>query len=443
MAELPEEILYQILAYHEPPSEPHASYDQIQPRLDTLAALCRTNGVFQRLSTPLLYETIDLRHGSELRLHKLLHTLVYRPEVANVVRQVRTPAFKARPLDLHNPLHKLSSAALIVATRESTTVLSSRLMRSIVKGLQFKDPDAYIALLLVFCPNLQKWELDIAESVYGSRKSSVLINANVRDSGSLGALHEVTAVHSGGGHSCVDLMDLAPVMLHSSLQSFTAQRVYCGSSSKEVPHDVLNYERPTTLQHLELLTSSIDAEGVRTILTICPSLRSLAIHWADAVTGLFHTVNWGSIGDILRQYGKRLQKLRLDVTGKDPSVPRGTSGKPLGSLQGLDRLQNLAVPAHALRGDVGMLVDVPSVAELSDLLPSSLAHLEIHALEGYHSIPLREQIRRITSDQNQSFPDLRSILLRTPHGVSSIPTLPLGSAWRSSESHSAVLLQRE
>lgn len=443
MAELPEEILYQILAYHEPPSEPHASYDQIQPRLDTLAALCRTNSVFRRLSTPLLYETIDLRHGSELHLHKLLHTLVYRPESAKMVRQVRTPAFKARPLDLHDPLHKLSSAALIVATRESTNVLSSRLIRSIVKGLQFKDPDAYIALLLVFCPNLQKWELDIAESVYGSRKSSVLINANVRDSGSLAALHEVTAIHSGGGHSCVDLMDLAPIMLHSSLQSFTAQRVYCGSSSKEVPYDVLNYERPTTLQHLELLTSSIDAEGVRTILTICPSLRSLAIHWADAVTGLFHTVNWGSIGDILRQYGRKLQKLRLDVTGKDPSVPRGTSGKPLGSLQGLDRLQDLAVPAHALRGDVGMLVDVPSVAELSDLLPSSLAHLEIHALEGYHSIPLREQIRRITSDQNECFPDLRSILLRTPHGVSSIPTLPLGSTWRSSESDSAVLLQRE
>ncbi|KAI6845440.1 hypothetical protein KC364_g7784 [Hortaea werneckii] len=358
-----------------------------------------------------------------------------------MVRQVRTPAFKARPLDLHDPLHKLSSAALIVATREST-ILSSRLIRSIVKGLQFKDPDAYIALLLVVCPNVQKWELDIAESVYGSRKSSFLINANVRDSGSLGALQEVTAVHSGGGHSCVDLMDLAPIMLHSSLQSFTAQRVYCGSSSKEVPYEVLSYERPTTLQDLELLTSSIDAEGVRTILTICPTLRSLAIHWADAVTGLFHTVNWGSIGDILRQNGRKLQRLRLDVTGKDPSIPRGTSGKPLGSLHRLERLQDLAVPAHALRGDVGMLVDVPSVAELSDLLPSSLAHLEIHALEGYHAIPLREQIRRITSDQNECFPSLRSILLRTPHGVSSIPTLPLGSAWRSSESDSTVLLQR-
>lgn len=444
MIELPEEILYQILSHYEPPkrrNEPCEEDESVQ--LKTLAASCRTCRTFNRLTVPMLYQNLDLEHESEVHLHMLLLTIAHRKHLAEKIEEVTMPAFKPRSLSLDDPIYSTTAATLITAVRGSH--LSDRSTRRIVKGLQQKQPDAYLALLLALCPSLRIWHFDISEPIDGSLLMDVVGDANITTD-CLTQLKEATAKHSAGGRHITDLTDLAPLLLHPSLESLCIHRAYCDRATKEMPYQVASYKYPAGLRSLELQSSHIDAEGLRTILTSCPSIQALAMHWADVATGVNGFVEWGELGEILRQYGYKLKKLKLDISGMDSTTGRPSSTLPVGNLQKLGHLQELALPADALNGVGDCHFSMDALGVFEPQLPGTLRTLEISTVMSAHRETLPTMIESFTATSNPRSTSLERILIHQQEDLPSFLALikdNKGHGWNLSATPDGnVLLSR-
>ncbi|KAK3664870.1 hypothetical protein LTR22_004176 [Elasticomyces elasticus] len=141
----------------------------------------------------------------------------------------------------------------------------------------------------------------------------------------------------------------------------------------------LNIDELPSLMQLPMLDifrdwSLLDGAGLERLLTACPELEALSMHWAPATTGAPAFKN-RSLGRALRNYGSKLRNLRLNP--RDAERDRLDQDPPLGSLREIESLRLLEVTYHALCGH--NLETRPSY--LKQVIPFSLRMLRIAAAD--------------------------------------------------------------
>ncbi|KAK3672954.1 hypothetical protein LTR78_007064 [Recurvomyces mirabilis] len=144
----------------------------------------------------------------------------------------------------------------------------------------------------------------------------------------------------------------------------TTLRTLTGYSLRCTEEDNLASTELFMFTKIDLENALLDSARLGYILASCPRLRTLLVEVGDACVGTGE-VDFASLGDALRQHGKTLKHLHLEV------IPNEICASPFGDLNILSMLQSLVVPFVALFGQE----DESKAGELDwlvDTLPNSL-----------------------------------------------------------------------
>ncbi|KAF2156528.1 hypothetical protein K461DRAFT_291431 [Myriangium duriaei CBS 260.36] len=362
---LPEEVLHAIvLALHD----------------SDVAIVSQVNTTFNRIAQQRLYHDLNLKLDHPAQLYNLLRTLTSQPWRASLVHSVKLscwdPFDHVAQVGPGSPLTPKETFILIETTK--TLPLTPALAENVRHGLQSGVIDAGLAMLIYICDQINSLEIIAHYFIGNSLFMSLLAetgstvskspNRSVAGSSDFGQhyqmLSQVQVTHADAG----DLQQLAPLIFLPSLQVFNG--LTCNLSDGK--H--LSSNLKSNLRSLNLEESLVDADGMSDLLKVCPGLVSLSIGYGSAYVG-YCELSWTAVGNVLRNYGSRLESLTLDTSTSDILFHTDSEGI-LGSLSALTSLQKLHLPVNAL-----VPQSLHNNQHLEDMMPGSLRCLHVQSKE--------------------------------------------------------------
>ncbi|KAM3424897.1 hypothetical protein BST61_g6872 [Cercospora zeina] len=387
---LPEELLGLII-------ESVVGHQQLEPnedcwqRIQTLRSLCMASKQFRRLAEPLMYRTIvwppeDAR--SACRARRLLRTIIARPELRGCIREIHIAVDRSLRVEgRDNPSQDLRNVdwkAYRTAASELTTLGEHGIKyKELLRDLRAGQGYASLTLVLTVCKNIRHMDLKLWPGWKDTSIGRILQAAGTFSAQSLAPgftapysllpnLTQYTLTH-GDSEGCTLMDEVQNLICHPSLHVLRGKSL---SLQEDELQDFL--VRRSNLRVIELTDSLLDAAGIADLLAACPRLEDLSIHWGSLKVGDC-IIDWPSIGDSLRSFGRRLTRLRLEPNDafQFDEASFDTVHFPLGNLTPLSRLQVLQLPAMCLLGLNLLRAQGFDIAGVSDLMPSSLQEIEI------------------------------------------------------------------
>jgi hypothetical protein len=182
-----------------------------------------------------------------------------------------------------------------------------------------------------------------------------------------------------------DIAELEPILLHPGIEKLCLSRLFWS----EVTLTNMQWsEISSSIRVLELNECILDAQGTKNMLQRFPKLQSLTLSYAEVEEFLDNynadfeddlAINLDEIGQSLREYGKDLVELSINI--HDQSMV-GIDGS-LGSLRSLHSLRRLSVSAFDLCWRSNEKDSV--VADLCESLPRSLQILDLYCTHWRYS----------------------------------------------------------
>ncbi|KAF2768051.1 hypothetical protein EJ03DRAFT_135716 [Teratosphaeria nubilosa] len=400
MADLPEELLQHICFClrgrrpHLPsPYSAHLLHKNIN--LTTLASFSLASKACNRAARASLHYTLDIREARSSRLRPFLSTIIQHPDAVALLHELYTDGIQterdlerghAKPSAL--PAGFLASCKAVVEGLAVSTQLQKRVASGLEKGLQ----DAELALLLCLCPNLRLWDL-----VAVHRFDETICMAVIREalqirrlSASMPLQHLCEAkVSHWDTEGAANMTEVQPILALPAFRTFQGHMVAC---DQETP---LTSPGPLKLRHAYFQESILNAIDFECLLSACPHLETLSVHWGSAVVGRSE-IDWIGIGAALRRHGKALRNLTLKPEEAFCSEGLEDVPGPLGDLTALESLRMLSLP-------LDVLVRQPKDLDnnwLANRLPVSLETLRLTegAAEDNDVAALDAQLSRIMVD---------------------------------------------
>lgn len=135
------------------------------------------------------------------------------------------------------------------------------------------------------------------------------------------------------------------------------------------------------LQQVHLDMSIVDAPGLTHLLSCCPDLEVLSIHWGGALQGDC-AIWWDQFGTALRDCPSvaKLKTVAFDISDSDYYAGDGATFEvhpALGDLTSLSSLESLEVPAVALWGLEAHVLVNANLPSIVHTLPPALKRLGI------------------------------------------------------------------
>ncbi|EME82876.1 uncharacterized protein MYCFIDRAFT_196315 [Pseudocercospora fijiensis CIRAD86] len=380
---LPEEIIDRIFS-HLCVTADLARRNEDQLRLSTLASIARSSKTLNRIVEHHLYQTIDCRtHIDTTRLRQFIRALLYNPDAASHVQQIRLQDWDvgSRGLILIQESDgpeelALGGAALVTQIRNAMTASSLPMdLKDDLQNMLSNDPacpDAELALLLVLCTNARHLDIvcdvDIPSSFVLRVAEAVHMPSSHADKKRpLEHLSELHVAHSDteGHTSIADVHDLLQL---PRLRTFRGHMLAC-DQLWPLPRTVRSPVKRIFLQY-----SLLDHLGLESILQACPSLTTLSVEWAGSTVGEC-CIDMNMFGQTLRTFGANLEVIRLKpemAACFDESHDHRTS---IGSMASLASLRELTAPYTTF---FGREQDRPErYPQLAEILPESLRLLRM------------------------------------------------------------------
>lgn len=384
MRDLPEEIWLKVFSGIQSDLHPENS----------LAALCRVSSRFSRIAQPLLYRSLDMESRPFSPL--FFRTLCSRPDLGRSTRALDIGSYIAEP---EEAVYKEFKAA------RGTLGLPTEFESSLMNGLEQGIAESQIALALVLVPNIDRLDLvvphnndqilvafDMAKDHLTTPTEMPLEEGNVVSTPTtpkvFARLREMRLRH-WDTEGAIDCWSITQMLEFPTLETFHGFATdWCGVMPNELEGKRL------TLKDITLEFSLIDAEGLSSLLRLCPDLQSLKIEWGPSTVGDC-TMDFDAMGEALRGQGNSLQALSLDPRDSFEFEYADATGR-IGSLQALGKLKKLEVPLDVLIGgkedsddeggdddaDGSGLGTGNAQLELRQVLPASLETLHIYSIEG-------------------------------------------------------------
>ncbi|KAK3622785.1 hypothetical protein LTR56_021986 [Elasticomyces elasticus] len=380
MVPLPEELLDHIFSNLRISAKGY-SRNEDGVNLATMSNVSLVNRTCYRIVRPHLYHTLiweDSRYSG--RATNFLRTCLQHQGTGNLVQALHVESWslvvnnEGHSEHLDQVLEEIRCGLLAaVDTFGLPTDIQQRLLSQLAYGVE----DAQLALLLLLAPNVQYLEICASSGAFQSLVMSVLRPERVCQNPSTSAhafvrplqqLLEVKITHSEyeGG---LNIDEFLPLVQLPMLEVLRGNMIACNSQSTHHLH-----QHSSSLKKIYFDWSLLDDVGLERLLTACPELEALSVHWAPATTGAPAFKN-RSLGRALRYYGSKLINLRLNP--RDAERDRLDQDPPLGSLREIESLRLLEVTYHALCGH--NLETRPSY--LKQVLPFSLRMLRIAAAD--------------------------------------------------------------
>ena len=394
---LPEELLQLIISHIHTPSDFDIYNDEEKIYRSTLLSLCLTNKVFLRLAREVLYHSIhdDFGHNVMLPLSRLF--VHEQPGLRDLVRTLKVEGWDIEDLDpvsgkdirkpLDASLRGVYAKAVEMPMAKSLVDSNVKTPEDFLEDLMAGREDAHLALLILKCEKLEVLSLVLPHGF--SKKwnwtSRVLMHAAVSSAGHLPCLREIHVQHWDTEY-CVMISDIWSLLRLDSLKVFNGQTIDFEQEHTVGDHgEDLEVALPShhfKLQEVHLELSIIDAHGLKNLLSCCPDLETLFIHWGSVLQGDC-TIWWDQFGTVLRNCpsAAKLRSVTFDIIEMDYyNTGEGcdTSIHPsLGNLTAMSSLQNLDVPAVALWGSDGDGLVNASLHSIVHTLPPTLKRLGV------------------------------------------------------------------
>ncbi|KAK4959459.1 hypothetical protein LTR10_004264 [Elasticomyces elasticus] len=380
--ELPEELLQHIFSFlHEPanlkllPSDRNARLG-----LSTLVNIALTNKAYNRIVRPELYHTLFVQDDSPgTRPILFLKTLLNHPETRPLLQELYSGLWSVDPSPQQSRCKPDETSHILrTAADHAGPGIPALSWTQIRTSLGTPGTaQAAIALILTFTTQLRV----LAFSITGSVAESLMLTA-LRDV-RLPHLSEVQV-------ACEDQQDrgtmdeFIELLQRPTLNMFRAHGMECEDESTRA---LATSSLSPRLQQISFEHSFLDAIGLARLLTSAPGLRTLSIHWGPGTTRA-SKIDFGAIGQVLRDHGTKLETLHLKTEDAASSLDTNSS---LGNLNDLVSLRELALPHHALCGqeDDGDIAHCPP-DHLTKILPHSLRELEIRFAKDVEMLGISE-----------------------------------------------------
>ncbi|ETS85226.1 hypothetical protein PFICI_03251 [Pestalotiopsis fici W106-1] len=259
------------------------------------------------------------------------------------------------------------------------------------------------ALFVALLPNLEELAIEIPYDA-AALKKALGVNRLPR-------LRKLSVFHADT-EGAADLWYLMPELFQVGATTLETFEGHANDWSLELSGDPAKPPNSTvvheTLRYLTLQLSLFDAAGLARLLTSCPRLVSLRLHWGDACISDSFELDLPGTGQTIREYAPAELEVLLLNPVDHANYDTVTEG--VGSLRSLKRLRELHLSHDVLAGVVNGAADGPGSPLHRDalvrLLPASLEELY---LEIRHSPPpqrvLAAQVRHLVRDPEQ-FPNL-------------------------------------
>ncbi|KAI6857365.1 hypothetical protein KC343_g13628 [Hortaea werneckii] len=383
---LPEDILLHAFSYFQRsfPGEDSSEANEDSIRQATLAALSRSSRLFHILVNPLLYGTIDLRRHTSRRLRSLTKTVAGDNHLAGLIRAINTEVLDSPPKspsygrdELTNAPHhgyqepmKEDPSPLNVTIQN--ILLPPELERSIIKGAAANSDNALMALLLALCHNLETFQFRARPGIERSATMQLISSATTtslqfpRSPILLPSLRHVIIWHQPYSSDPIPFSAVSPFLTLPSIRTFEGDLLSC-TRRTVIPHNTQETQpaHPSPLQTLTLTNTFLDGPGLESLLTACPNIQALSVHFADlcceqlcshaAIEDGGSYTRFVRSGEVFRQRRPaQLRKLALELDGNHFLDSRGggdEDGVPgIGDLRCLEGLEELTLPGMALCG---------------------------------------------------------------------------------------------
>ncbi|KAI6803513.1 hypothetical protein KC332_g11956 [Hortaea werneckii] len=416
---LPEDILLNVFSYFQRSrhGEDSSEANEDSIRQASLAALSRSCRLFHILVDPLLYGTIDLRRHTSRRLRSLTKILAGDNQLAGLIRTINTDVLDSPPKNLSHdrdelidvprigPKEPLSEDPTPLTLAIQNLLLPPSLERIIITGAAANSDNALMALLLALCHNLETFQFRARPGIERSATMQLISSATTTLPHSppppnlLTSLRHVIIWHQPYSSDPIPFPALSPFLSLPSIRTFEGDLLSC-TRRTAIPHNTQETQpaHPSPLQTLTLTNTFLDGPGLESLLTACPNLQALSVHFADLCSeelcvgaageeGSSYT-RFARLGEVFRQRRPaQLRKLVLELDGNhflDSRAGGDEDGVPgIGDLRCLEGLEELRLPSMALcgirprsesEGGRGGFLDLDGIG---DRLPRGLRKLNV------------------------------------------------------------------
>ncbi|KAK8123049.1 hypothetical protein PG984_011719 [Apiospora sp. TS-2023a] len=377
-----------------------------QSELDGLAALarlCRTSSRLRAIAERALYSGLPLTE-SRLRA-RIFATIRQNPRILHHVQAAELgDAYMTRDefaaLTLPPNTHENQQAWPETGMHRSVAD-QIRAMRDL-PDLSEEFADAWPAYTIVLMPNLKKLDITMTNTMailpsvfreaaqYGKYISGSQVDPSALQLRPLSQLEEIVVRRVSETKGAVRMQLFEDVLLLPRLKKIYGQCVDLNTNLA-----ARTARQSSSLIHVVLMQSLVEAAGLLDLLRTCPLLQTLKIHWGESTVGDV-TLEWDGIGHALREYGSNLEVLDLDCR-ECLTYDMGEWSGRIGTLRALRRLKHLSLPQDVLVGnedalsgldnlgdsdeDEGQSHDGASESDVSlePLLPDSLERLRLYS----------------------------------------------------------------
>ncbi|GAB7365175.1 hypothetical protein MBLNU230_g6262t1 [Neophaeotheca triangularis] len=448
LLELAEELLVAIISHLGVPQD-EPPFSEAVADFFAMCNLALTNKALKRLVEPALYYKLDSRHRTVRRMRRFLDTLLERPELRENVRvlllgdEVLDGAEdedgdgdedKVLPIDRGNAPFDL----------HVSEDLANELSQAIFDG----DPEAEATLLVALCPRLTglSFHFEIGFHLVQLARNyfeEVYCHHALKSSRDKGELQERRPCDLPLAKSFRDLRDVEavfdwclfdkfaaifeyyPLLSLPAIKTFRTRMVADDNSSVDYQNSPIMHSAFTsTVEDLTLGATLVTVPTLSRLITSCPALRKLQVHWNFVPDAQFDLIECQRLGPMLREHGTQLEHLTLDFDVGDDDDWQGI--ERLGDLRALTRLRKFVVSEPILLGEEPHAefendsIALPRKANLVDLLPTSLESLTALFCRGDEKngnrVPryLDQQVAQLVADER--FVSLRRVELHRPRG---------------------------
>lgn len=369
---------------------------EIGLRVSTLHSLALVSRKLHRIANPLLYSVLT-HGGTALRRRQFLRTIVRRPDLAALVKEVRFSYFDwvADNSGLSPEFSDHLEAAQLDDTWDDNTTTAFK------RALMESHNDSDVALLFSKLPNLTILEFDVDETWFHTWKwlLSVVRRAVATGSGPFSALRHLKAKYGNENASGFNPLFIQDFVGLPSLKSIEISGAYCEERDGGRPLSLLSNNN---IQTLTFWSSSPGDDFVRCALEAFPQLKAFYFSWGDP---LFMELE--DFFQALRARRDTLEHITILTLSQKRNhwtqmIRRNVPVSPIGSFKDFASLKRLEITDVLLSGlaqynfDLGPpqdthFVDAPDYQVLVDVFPPSL---EVLRIEYYGSCTEASAIHR-------------------------------------------------
>ncbi|GAB1727649.1 hypothetical protein NU195Hw_g7351t1 [Hortaea werneckii] len=228
-----------------------------------------------------------------------------------------------------------------------------------------------MALLLALSHNLETFQFRARPGIERSATMQLISSATTpphspRPPNLLTSLRHVIIWHQPYSSDSIPFSALSPFLSLPSIRTFEGDLLSCTRRTM-IPQDTQETQpaHPSPLQTLTLTNTFLDGPGLESLLTACPNLQALSVHFADlcceelcshaAVEQGGSFTRFARLGEVFRRRRPvTLRKLVLELDGNhflDSRAEGDEDGVPgIGDLRCLEGLEELTLPGMALCG---------------------------------------------------------------------------------------------